>query len=168
MKKLKESESLNIIYDTGKSQEEVCKTICDVLHMAIELIDNRKTHLSIVYDVKVDKFGSKVCWLHGGLNGEGTWKDYLDTLAQFIVIAEDRLRAYFSKDSEIKIIDMCTDMASDVFDIYLAIQVGREYDETESLDWVSKHLKWMSEEEIDYPYDRETEDWMKVFNLTSY
>ncbi len=144
------------------SKRDICKEVEDFVNEAVEKTYNDSTKLSLMdYGVCIDKYGTKVFMLSGGLNGEGKWNEYLQTLAQFTVELIDKLQLKYGKDADVWLINLKNDCADDIFYPVFGFKVGEELDETESVEWQEQNT-WQADEEgeeIPFEYDECTEDW---------
>lgn len=159
-KQLRESEKL--------SKRDVCKEVEGFVNEVIEKTYNDSTKLSLMdYGVCIDKYGTKVFMLSGGLNGPGKWNEYLQTLAIFTVELIDKLQVKYGKDADVWLINLKNDCADDVFYPVFGFKVGEEFDETESIEWQEQNT-WQADEEgeeIPFEYDECTEDWNSLTNF---
>lgn len=153
-KQLRESEKL--------SKRDICKEVEGFVNEAVEKTYNDSTKLSLMdYGVCIDKYGTKVFMLSGGLNGPGKWNEYLQTLAIFTVELIDKLQVKYGKDADVWLINLKNDCADDIFYPVFGFKVGEEFDETESVEWQEQNT-WQADEEgeeIPFEYDECTEDW---------
>lgn len=153
-KQLRESEKL--------SKRDICKEVEDFVNEAVEKTYNDSTKLSLMdYGVCIDKYGTKVFMLSGGLNGPGKWNEYLQTLAIFTVELIDKLQLKYGKDADVWLINLKNDCADDIFYPVFGFRVGEDLDETESIEWQEQNT-WQADEEgeeIPFEYDECTEDW---------
>jgi hypothetical protein len=143
------------------SKRELCDEVEVLVKEAIEKTYNDSTKLSLMDDgVCIDKYGTKVFMLSGGLNGPGQWNEYLETLAQFTVDLIDKLRVTYGEDADVWLVDLKNDCADDIFYPVFGFRLGEDYDETESIEWQEQNT-WQAEDdkEIPFEYDKCTDEW---------
>lgn len=143
------------------TKRELCDEVEVLVKEAIEKTYNDSTKLSLMDDgVCIDKYGTKVFMLSGGLNGPGQWNEYLETLAQFTVDLIDKLRVTYGEDADVWLIDLKNDCADDIFYPVFGFRLGEDYDETESIEWQEQNT-WQADEgeECPFEYDKCTDEW---------
>lgn len=144
------------------TKRELCDEVEVLINEAIEKAYNESTKLSLMdYGVCIDKYGTKVFMLSGGLNGPGKWNEYLQTLAIFVVELIDKLQATYGKDADVWLVDLKNDCADDIFYPVFGFHLGEDLDETESVEWQEQNT-WQAdegEEECPFEYDKCTDEW---------
>lgn len=143
------------------SKRELCDEVEVLVREAVEKTYNDSTKLSLMDDgVCIDKYGTKVFMLSGGLNGPGQWNEYLETLAQFTIELIDSLQVTYGKDADVWLVDLKNDCADDIFYPVFGFRLGEDYDETESIEWQEQNT-WQAEDdkEIPFEYDKCTDEW---------
>lgn len=160
-----EKNSLEENRQLKKSEKSSKRDLCDEVEVlvkeAIEKTYNDSTKLSLMDDgVCIDKYGTKVFMLSGGLNGPGQWNEYLETLAQFTVDLIDKLRLTYGEAADVWLVDLKNDCADDIFYPVFGFRLGEDYDETESIEWQEQNT-WQAEDdkEIPFEYDKRTDEW---------
>lgn len=143
------------------TKRELCTEVEVLINEVIKKTYNESTKLSLMdTGVCIDKYGTKVFMLSGGLNGPGKWNEYLQTLAIFVVELIDKLQVTYGKDADVWLVTLKNDCADDVFYPVFGFKLGEEFDETESAEWQEKNTFYAdNEEKIPFDYDNCTLDW---------
>lgn len=143
------------------TKRELCDEVEVLVKEVIEKTYNDSTKLSLMDDgVCIDKYGTKVFMLSGGLNGPGQWNEYLETLAQFTVDLIDKLRLTYGEVADVWLVDLKNDCADDIFYPVFGFHLGEDLDETESIEWQEQNT-WQADEGEGCPfeYDKCTDEW---------
>lgn len=102
------------------SESEKEKDLQDIVKEIIPIVDGMRTEKSKIGVLtgkgftEVDKYGTKVVCLSGGLNGAGEWEDYFDDLSKVI-------RKLKSSGYHVWTINLDNDCLDDVFNLKVGI-----------------------------------------------
>lgn len=95
--------------DNKKHSKEELSKYTKIVKEAVDYNHNNLTNLSMETEgVTIDKFGTTVFNVHGGLNGNGRWNNYFTTLSKLV-------SKLFELNFDCWLIEMKIDVDDDVF-----------------------------------------------------